>query len=217
MKTHLTAAEIADLLGVSKRAVEKRATREGWKSRPRTGRGGGQEYHVSALPEAARVEMARRSASDAAEAGRTVGARLDVAQRLDARADSARREEALASVPHLPPTDARRMNARLDVLTRLAAFQQSLGLADRPAAERFALAYTRGEIEVGQGVRHELGESVSWRTLLRWKAAMQRQGMAALAGNYGSRSARVYTSAVDADPDIHDFVVALLALSLIHI
>lgn len=77
-----TAAELADMglptMPNDKRAVNRRARDERWHlrngpageplSRPRAGRGGGTEYHVSLLPGAARLELARRSGTSDAEA-----------------------------------------------------------------------------------------------------------------------------------------------------
>ena len=56
------AREIADVLGVGKRAIELRAKRESWTARPRAGRGGGSEYPFAALPPAAQAALARRFA-----------------------------------------------------------------------------------------------------------------------------------------------------------
>ncbi|MBB5987406.1 transposase domain-containing protein [Sphingobium lignivorans] len=74
MRAWFTAAELAELrlpgLPTDKRAVNRRARDERWQyrtdasgallSRPRAGRGGGTEFHVSLLPGAARLELARR-------------------------------------------------------------------------------------------------------------------------------------------------------------
>jgi putative transposase len=49
------------------RAVQLRAKRESWKSRPRKARGGGREYHISALPEATRNALIQRHAANHAE------------------------------------------------------------------------------------------------------------------------------------------------------
>ena len=42
--------EIAKLMSIASFSVRRRATREGWQSRPRDGRGGGFEYHITSLP-----------------------------------------------------------------------------------------------------------------------------------------------------------------------
>lgn len=58
----MTASDIVALalpgLPTSKPALLAKADREGWPSRPRQGRGGGKEYAVSALPQAARDALA---------------------------------------------------------------------------------------------------------------------------------------------------------------
>lgn len=73
-KSYYTAAELAELalpgLPKAKRKVNERAADERWAlkvdasgaplARPRRGRGGGLEYHVSLLPTAARAELVRR-------------------------------------------------------------------------------------------------------------------------------------------------------------
>ena len=81
-KTWFTAKEIADLklpsLPHSKRKVNERAMEECWAlkvsedglplSQPRKGRGGGQEYHISILPEAAITQLIERGVSIFGEA-----------------------------------------------------------------------------------------------------------------------------------------------------
>jgi putative transposase len=76
-KSWFTAAELAELklagLPKSKRKINERADQENWKvatgshglplARPRTGRGGGLEYHVLLLPAAAKADLARRGIS----------------------------------------------------------------------------------------------------------------------------------------------------------
>lgn len=48
---HFTSQEIASLLKLSKRGVNKRASREQWQSQPRQARGGGREWLVSSMPQ----------------------------------------------------------------------------------------------------------------------------------------------------------------------
>jgi putative transposase len=60
IKTHYTASELAGLPGLpeTKSAVIRRAKSERWPSRPRSGRGGGREYPVNALPSLTRDHLA---------------------------------------------------------------------------------------------------------------------------------------------------------------
>ncbi|WP_243310088.1 DNA-binding protein [Fundidesulfovibrio agrisoli] len=57
-KDAYTASELADVLGVSRQAVDARAKRESWESRPRQGRGGGKEWLVASMPVATREAIA---------------------------------------------------------------------------------------------------------------------------------------------------------------
>ena len=62
---YLTAAQIAEMklsaMPTTERAIQLMAKREGWESRPRSGKGGGVEYPVSALPKAAQTTLATRA------------------------------------------------------------------------------------------------------------------------------------------------------------
>ena len=57
-----SAKELTGLPGMPKsiQGTIKCAKREAWQSRPRQGRGGGREYHLSSLPPETRLELAKR-------------------------------------------------------------------------------------------------------------------------------------------------------------
>jgi putative transposase len=69
-KDAYTAGELAAALGVTDRAVQMRARREGWQARRRPGRGGGNEWLVVSMPEgtALAVRMAEERTAVAAAA-----------------------------------------------------------------------------------------------------------------------------------------------------
>lgn len=71
MKEWFSAQELSDLklpdLPTVHKNIQLKASRENWKSRPRVGRGGGKEYHISSLPVKAKEELARRSLSNVPE------------------------------------------------------------------------------------------------------------------------------------------------------
>ncbi len=62
-----SAKELTGLPGMSNtdRAIQMRAKREAWQSRPRQGRGGGREYHLSSLPPETRLELTKQEISTA--------------------------------------------------------------------------------------------------------------------------------------------------------
>ena len=57
MKYAYSLTEIADALSVSRQGVFRRAQKDGWPSRPRSGRGGGREYFFYALPDDCKVAI----------------------------------------------------------------------------------------------------------------------------------------------------------------
>ena len=62
MKEWFSAQELADLklpgIPSAKKNILALAKRKNWKNRPRVGFGGGKEYHISNLPEVARIQLA---------------------------------------------------------------------------------------------------------------------------------------------------------------
>ncbi len=169
MKTWFTAKALAGLPGLpgSERNVRAKAGREGWRSR-KADVGKGMEYHVDAIPRAARAALyagpaglpevykTKQPAVASAPKGTTVGdlkdwqretmhARLTVLAELDKRAimigvrDAAREIAELSVIGMLPP-------AVQDVMSR-------------------ALAKKPGDRPTG---------NVSVRTLQRWRSALKK-------------------------------------------
>jgi hypothetical protein len=108
MKEWYTARDLAGMtlpgLPVTERGILLRAKAEAWRSRPREGRGGGLEYHVSALPTAAQVKLTladrKAAATPAAEPAPTPATRNDLWRWYDG----------------LPDTKKAKARARADVL-----------------------------------------------------------------------------------------------------
>ncbi|MEO5336908.1 MAG: Mu transposase C-terminal domain-containing protein [Magnetospirillum sp. WYHS-4] len=69
MKPWWSAAELAGMPGMpgTERGVQLKAGRAGWKSQPRSGRGGGQEYHLTSLPPATREHIMAQAVSGGVE------------------------------------------------------------------------------------------------------------------------------------------------------
>lgn len=62
VKEAYTTQEIARIWSVDASTVIRRAKREGWQSRPRAGRGGGNEWFVASMPESTRLAIAAKVA-----------------------------------------------------------------------------------------------------------------------------------------------------------
>lgn len=133
-----TAAELAAMelpeMPSTKRGVSKLAAAQGWdedeaRSRPRKGRGGGREYHLTALPRAARIALTRRrdaTPEQAAEQDRA--ARWEAWGRLTekAREKAAARLEAIQAVEALEDAGCTRSAAVEQVAAARSVSARSL-------------------------------------------------------------------------------------------
>lgn len=175
----MSAGELASAklpgLPSTKAKLLDRARREEWPSRSRNGKGGGREYPVSALPQAAREELLSRELTDRPT--------LPVAAPAQVPAVVAE-----PSTSGLADWQRRCMEARAAILMeveRLAAIS-----GQEPAIRQFLAQAERGElrpelqalIPVANAKSGKEGKrTVSRRSLFRWKAEAAKAGVAALA------------------------------------
>jgi putative transposase len=154
IKEAYTAAELAVFLGQTERALQIRAKRESWRSRPRSGRGGGHEWLVASMPEATRlaIQVAEHRAVRQSQPAEVQGAAIP-APALDAK----RRAQALA---------------KADLVRLYMEWQRRHGATVR-AKREFVEAYQAG---AWPQLRETLGASVSWQSLERWKLQQEREG-----------------------------------------
>ncbi len=159
MKLWNTTAELAALalpgLPATRQGWDEHAASEGWadqpgKSRPRAGRGGGVEYHISLL---SAVDLALYAA-------KTVGA-IDITPEEAQRASSA---PAGLSTPALESLDA-----RLAITAAADRFERGAKMSQITAAMLFCALYNAEKITVEPWVRAAVRQ-LSPRTLARWRA-----------------------------------------------
>lgn len=197
MREWFTAAQLAAALlpqiPTVKANVLARAARESWQSRPRIGRGGGREYHVSSLPEAARLELARRTLAESAA----------VASTFEGRAALATASGALAG---LSGKQRSRAEVRLALVNLFEQWRAASGLSLRLALRVFAQAWSAGDVAGPDWLRAEL-PSVASSSLWNWRVAIRSGAAATLAGQYRGRREQ---GLIDGDPELRDFVVALI-------
>jgi len=157
----------------TKQGFNDKAKEGNWQpTRPRQGRGGGLEYHVTALPEAARIELARR---ELAAAPPPVPA-APPAPKADLQATTA-----------LTTRGRERLDAKLAIVRAFDAFAGQAGGQNLvKLRHKFAGFYNAGEIAVEPYVRQER-PTISVSSLERWSKAAKSGAAAALAGRYGNR------------------------------
>ena len=187
MKEIYTTQEIAVLWGTSQMAVLRRAKREGWQSRPRAGRGGGNEWFVASMPESTRLAIAAKVALFTPV---PVKAPAPVTLSLPSRFAGNGKTRAEAK-------------AALFFLYRM--FTKTAGLPKTRGMETFSVRWNAGEIESEAWLREAIPH-VSKNTLLNWERAIKTEGTARLAGDYGK--GKRGKGCIDGQPEVKALIVA---------
>lgn len=116
MKEWFTAKELAEFklptLPSTERNIQLKSKRENWKSRAREGRGGGKEYHISNLPEVARIQLAVMTAP----AVKKEAAKTEI------------NPQGLAEYAHIEGRAKSRIDAKLEILEAFKEFQKRWAL-----------------------------------------------------------------------------------------
>lgn len=208
----------------TERGVQKQAEREQWKSRPREGRGGGREYYIGSLPEAARIELARRALTASplvpSPAGGSSGTMTSRPASSSLPGSATALPLASSSTPHgerggkafLSGTKAgmraqTRAAARLVIVNMLRNFSEAGGLSQTAARASFAALFNAHEISVEDWVRDEVGK-LTIRSLERWTSQAVREGAKALGGKYGHRKGQ---GQIEGNPTLRDFCIMQMA------
>ncbi len=162
--------DIASLLGFAGiRSVFLRAERESWQSRPRSGRGGGNEWLLSSMPQVTQDAIRKAEERKAIEEEAAKSASLP--EVLDSKSN-------LATLPaHTRQAilDDKRLKKAMfkdDLLDHYVKWQRKHG-ATVAQKDAFILAYKNG---AWPELLEELGPKVSWKSLERWKLERKDAG-----------------------------------------
>ncbi len=167
-------------------AILYKAKKEGWKNRTRQGRGGGKEYHISSLPEVARVEIARR----------------EMKAEISLKANEIK---VISSMVGLNQKQKSKAEARLVLVRQLEKFAESANLSMYNAAEKFAFDYEAGNIPIEDWVK-ALIPSFSGRSIVRWK--QNSKELNKLGDKRGQH--RKGQSKIDRNLEIRDLIVGMM-------
>ncbi len=180
--TALSTRELSGLMKMAEKNVLARARRESWASRPRPGRGGGNEWLLASMPKETRVAVSLalvdrelRNAPDPAADPITVAVTAPVTTPV---------KSSYSGHLDLPAKKRRRAEARAQAARAAAQFFAQSGLPRTAAYEIFAARYNRGEADVPAWVYKEL-EHVCRASLISWGNAHEAEGLRALAGRHG--------------------------------
>jgi putative transposase len=214
MSGQVTAAQIAEAIGVHRTSVMRRAAGESWMRVTEDVRGGRQHlYPVLTLPSEIRTAVmaliAKEEAAGAAAfaTGQAAGARVQLSATMDARAAAAARQLGLAQFMRLPEPRKLKAEARAALVELARRYVQVSGLPKKRGHELFAHEYAAGRIEVPQWVRDAL-PSVSANSLHNWGSALQSEGLARLAGKQGQH--RKGQGIIDTTPEVRELILGML-------
>ena len=194
MKEWFSAQELADLklpdIPSTKMGLIKKSDKESWKCRAREGRGGGKEYHISNLPEIARIQLAVLTAP----AAKKEIVKEDI------------NPQGLAEYAHIEGRAKSRIDAKLEILEAFKEFQASLGFANTRARYIFAEKYNAGEVAVADWVKNTI-VGLSACTLRNWAEVLANKGISGLAGKYGSRKG---TGIIDTNEAVKNYILGAI-------
>lgn len=193
VKSAYTTKELAELLGITVRAVNLRGVAESWISRPRPGRGGGNEWLLESMPEGTRQTIAAAIVSRIAH------------QQAPALARISTEVFTVNTLSNVPEKRRERASARALLVSMAREFSAASGTARSAAYEVFCHEYNRRAIPAPAWVR-ELLPRVCRASLCNWEAAIGTEGLAALAGRQGQH--RKGKGVIDATPGMADVVIA---------
>ncbi len=193
IKQWFTAQELLELgltgMPGTKRGINWKATEESWPLRERLyGRGGGIEYHISALPTDIRIELVEKLADVSPAA-------LDMENSIFADAALAASE--------------RRRDARVLVLKGFAIFKAESTLPEVKAMAAFTQLYNLRGLPALPGWVYETYPSITWPTMRRWFEAREKQDFSAFGGKYGNRAGTGFLDTAKCG-EIKAFVQALI-------
>lgn len=210
MSEWFTAAELIGLLGMPKTisGVIKLAKREHWLSRPREGRGGGREYHISSLPPATRHALPHQAAIAEADIESAAASVTELARAKTMAAG-------LRAFEQLPAAKRDRARARRWVIEAIASYQRAHDLSHKGAIGAFCADYRRGRIDPPASVRHtfpayEGATGVSPRSIYGWEKAYREHGLMGLTDSYGNRKGQ---SKIEQNWALKDVILGLILKS----
>ncbi|MDO6497359.1 DNA-binding protein [Photobacterium sanguinicancri] len=203
----------APYLPKSDRNIRIKAEKEGWKSRKRQ-KGKGLEYHISALPDEARVYFAKQEIEElcktdpAAIAGRELVAEMEVVEKGKEKKIRQVKAQSLMAFNGLSGEKQTKANARLIIIKARETFIKPYADINKLTIgeKQFAESYNKRELGFELWVLDAV-KQISWSTCRRWQKQLEEQGLTRLAGDY---SANQRPGKVEQQPELQNYLVAVI-------
>lgn len=213
MTQAFTAKQIAAALSVADRTIRIRANKEQWPNELRSGRGGQiPHYPISGLPDDVRIALIVKPATAIATTvpveakAKAIAANIINRDQLTKAVSQERKQASLKNVAGLTGPAKERAETAFAILMAARQFQTETGLTKVKAWRLFCEQYNNGLTPVPEQV-YLIKPSIGFSTLTRWEADYEKNGLAALAGNYGKTKGN---GLIDSTPEIKTFCLALI-------
>ena len=208
IKEWYSVKELAGLPGIPLKipGTIKKASRDGWQSRKRQGRGGGREYHIESLPAETRKAIAGicETSSSLVKSGKIEAQKLALVKKLERQQEQAEAEKRLEKASRLTGQELERDKARSMVLADWKVYQKLSGEPVKKSMESYAILYNMGSRPVCDDCMG-LVPSVSASTIRNWRRIQKSRGH--LGANYGNRKG---TGKIDQQPELKTFIIAMI-------
>ncbi len=213
-----SAQSLARLPGMpaTESGVIRKARDKGWQWQKRAGRGGGREYHISALPnetqdalrhQTAIAKQQRRATAederahndhlnDLQHAGEALGAAVAEEQADQSAERQRRRQQGAADFAAMAPSAKKdRMRTRFWLLRSAMEYVRDGGFAKISGINAFCDALASGEIPLPAAHEPHINRlhgrvHLNRATILKWESAYNERGMMGLADARGCREKR---------------------------
>lgn len=218
-KDYFSAQELAGQPGLpaTAQSINTRAKKDAWISRPRKGKGGGKEYHISSLPSETRNHLAKqaaeRQAKRLAELSRQqnleTAKKLAIKTRHNAELGLKTRQQAAAMVAQLQGIARERAQSKLLVLAMWQTYVRHSDLSKTRASYEFLTLWANDQLDIPTEeawIKNYVKPNLTLQTLYAWEREIQRNPRR-LCGNYGHRKGQ---SKIDTQPELKEFVVAMI-------
>lgn len=206
MKTWYSVSELVGCPGMPTTGfgIRKKAKREAWPTRTRQGKGGGEEYPLTALPAATQAHL-RQAADDAGEVpveAKKEVIKVEITDLIDWNAQ----QKGVAMSIHIEDKSKARMDAKIAILNAYKTFNGTPNFTHSAHLAEFVTTYNKGAIELPNGVR-DLYPLINTTTVNRWQHYWHKNGVGALAGRYGNRHG---DNLIDRQPEVQQLVLGML-------
>ena len=193
----------------------RKGKKECWQSRPRTGRGGGFEYHISSLPKETQQALAVKATNEklkaletdpVVQAGKVEAAKVRIKVETEKKVAATNRQASLIKSEGLLPMAKTRMNAKLEIIKLMALFKANSNESATASQFRFCALYNNFQIEVPGWIREAI-KTVSQGSLMRWIKTVKKEGITKLSGQYGNKRG---SGLIDRNEALRNLVVSMI-------